>query len=216
MRRDAADRDRSSWSPRSARSSRGSRSVDARRSRKAAEQSLRIAQEQHAAFLGERFARADFDVEVSVEYPPPERHALRAASGSQAVRVRFRVTNVGTRTADPAMMNLLYPESTSGARWTSQDGRRAGGTPPPLPSDESLQVAGKPISTRLVYRALGRLSPEDVFIGFFQVHVPLTEGWSDVDVPFSARVWAEDMPPGIEDRRDDVVITLRHDPSAPG
>jgi hypothetical protein len=190
---------------------------DARRSRRAAEQSLRIAQEQHAVFLEERSARADFTVELSVQHPPPERRALRAASGGQAVRVRLRVTNVGTRAANPLRMNLLYPERCTAERWTGEDGSWiTGEVPVPITADESLQVAGEPIATNQVYREWESLIPDSVMIAFFQVAVPLDEGWPEVEVPFSVRAWADHMPDGIDNRRDDVVITLRHDPRAPG
>lgn len=80
---------------------------------------------------------------------------------------------------------------------------------------EDLLAEGEPVPTKITYREWERLSPSEPLLGFFQVGVPLSEGWSRIEIPFSFRAWSDPMPEGIVHRLDDLGVTLRHDPGGP-
>ena len=180
----------------------------------AGQRTLRMATHQYKVFAEQLAAHSDFEVSLEYIYPPPEKWAMRAESGRVTVRLRVRVVNTGNRSAEPMRMNLLFPASADNPSWSDERGSEDEHPASPITADEPLRDrAGDEVPARQVNRERPQLGTGTVLLGFFQFRIDLAEGWSEIDLPASVRVWSDHMPEGVVNRQADARAVFRHDPS---
>lgn len=177
-----------------------------------AKEGLRIAQKEHAAFMKQLTARADFKLGVEKIVPPwgdlPLELINRAGGTSMRLLMfRLSIQNSGDRAAGPTILNFIMGPKPDIAYWSSVNGRPKKDAPQDVirTPDEVLEGTLEGEDPVYLARVIDRVSRKGVLI----LHVAMVintdkvEGTS-FEVRFTAQ--ADELPDDVEDRSKQIRV----------
>lgn len=176
--------------------------IQSRRSANAAAESLMMAREEHAEFMRDLRAHAEFELSVSLDNgrdgvieTDQDRTALYWTAG-------FNNTK-GEKPAAAAGINFLVPQDLYNLSWRSQETGRVWGAEHAMTAPELLPAAdGTSYPTRYLEDRVAPVDRTTHYVSFAQaeVEVPRAPGDERI-VPVKFKVWSDDLEPNENGER---------------
>lgn len=175
---------------------------------------FKMARTEHAAFLAQLNARADFKPTVEVPHHEIVDGVLETEADRIGITLQIGIANTGDKSAPNVGVNLLLPAKVRDVEWIADKNR---GLPLPTqdraagPLDTPEELIAKDGSRHRAYyltRIYDTIGTSTHVVGFAKLGVamPGGPGTHEIVVPVKLKVWNDDVPQG---RIEQIEFTLR-------
>lgn len=167
-----------------------------------ARNSLGIAEEQHAVFLQQRDARAEFELSIYLDRYPPTK-VIETTEDEVRLKWNMGIQNVGSKVASRVGVNLLIPSSLTNFHWTDQTGRFVLSNPTQLlqTSEELPAGDGSSEPSQYLVETLDTVDLTTSQVCFASATVESPPPGQERTVPVKFKVWSDDLTPNEQGER---------------